>query len=129
MLREACHGHDLVDPELGRGLDGLVVAVALGQRLHEDEPRLGLGLAADLDHAAGRAPALPAATTAQVSRSPAPSASMHLLPRPDPADGGGVPTLGAVEDHAAAHRGAGDPGRLDEEQRQGHGRCGRATWP
>ena len=46
-LRHAVGGrprHDLVDTDLGQQLDGQLAAIALGQRLHDDEARLRVGL-------------------------------------------------------------------------------------
>ena len=120
--------HDLVDPELGRRLDRLVVAVALGQRLHEHEPGLGSG---------SRQPRRRCRSSSRLAGrhdlagEPQPGAvgEQHLLPRRDPSHGGGVPPLGPVEHHAAARRGARQRRPASTRNSGRVTSVGLATWP
>ena len=95
--------HDLVDAALGGGLDRLVVAVALRQRLHEHEPRARAPASSSTPtRPAGRAWPGPTATTSPSTRSARAVGEQQVLPHPGAPHGGGVPALRPVEHDDAA---------------------------
>jgi len=112
-------GNDLVHPELGGGLDGLLVPITLGQCLNQHKARIRLRVTRyrlhsqvqltrpdTLDDGLG-------ATTHTVGE-------QHLLTDANPLDRGGMTTLRTVQDEQRPGSGPRQPIRRYEEQRGGH---------
>jgi hypothetical protein len=77
--RAAVQGTTGVDPNLGHQLDRQLAAVALGERLHDREPRLGAGSTSRCCTSSTTS-SRPTSTTAQRARVPRPSTSSTTSP-------------------------------------------------
>ena len=102
-------GHDLVDADLGHRLHGQLAPVALGDALHDDQPRIGRGhVPPAADGEVDAAPPDGGDLGGGACR-PRPSASISCLAGPQPLHGGGVMPFGAVERSARPRRAAPRP--------------------
>ena len=113
----ACRGprHDLVDAELGHHLDGELGAVALGQGLHDDEPRLRPAARDRRARTASRRPSPATAATTQCEQHAGAVGDQDVLTDAEPLDPRGVPALVTAEVQLVA------VGQIvDQEQRRGH---------
>ena len=121
--------HHLVDPALGGRLDRLVVAVVLGQRLHEHEPRARLGVGRPPRPRAASSVPAPTATTSPSTRRPAPSVSSRCSPTRVRRTVAACRPSGAVEHHDVADPATRQGLGRQQVQRQGHGerRCRRSA--
>jgi hypothetical protein len=120
-------GHDLVDAELGRGLDRLVVAVVLGEGLDEDEPGPRLGHRRDLVDPQRQLVAAGRLDDPDDKRALA-VGQLQPLARGRPANRHGVTRLRASKrDHSPDH-GVGQPTRGGEVERERHRGIPRRLW-
>jgi len=111
--------NDLIHPELGGGLDGLLVPITLGQGLNQHKARIRLRFKRYRLHSQmqlTRTDALDDGLGAMT----APVGEQHLLTDADPLDGGGMTTLRTVQDEHRPGSGPRQPIRRYEEQRGGH---------
>ena len=109
--RAAAHGTIVGDADLGEHLDGELAAVALGQRLHDGDRRVGLGHGVRRRRPRRSSRRLPVSVTVAVTAVPRPVGQHDLLADAEPAYGDRVVRL------VARSTSTGSPGR-DAGQRR-----------
>ena len=102
-------GHYRLDPDLGGGLDGLLVAAPLGQGLHQGQAQWRRRLGNALDHPHRQAVPVPGLANRgrRLAHQPRPGAvdQVHPLPGPQPSHRHGVAGLGACQGQRLAGAG------------------------
>jgi len=112
-------GNDLVHPELGGGLDGLLVSITLGQCLNQHKARIRLRLKRyrlNSQMQLTRTDALDHGLGAMAD----PVGEQNLLTDADPLDRGAMMTLRTIQDDRRPGSDPRQPIRSHEEQRGGH---------
>ena len=124
-LRAAAHGTIGCDADLGEHLDRELAAVALGERLHDDQPRAS-GRGSWRRRRPDREHPLAGRVTVAGRRRPGAVGEHDLLPHPQPAYGHGV--VGLVAGHLDRRSGL-DPGeRRHQVDRQASSAHASVRW-